>query len=76
MLRHDVFIQPATETPEEPSTQYLYITEAEDVQGTQAAVAALQDLRYTSENGEGTPGFLSHFSDALYIMNKPGCLSL
>uniref|UniRef100_A0A8C5N2A3 Zinc finger and AT-hook domain containing n=1 Tax=Leptobrachium leishanense TaxID=445787 RepID=A0A8C5N2A3_9ANUR len=35
---------------EESSTQYLHITEAEtDVQGTQAAVAALQDLRFTSE---------------------------
>ncbi|XP_037357388.1 zinc finger protein ZFAT [Talpa occidentalis] len=45
--------EPAAETPEEPSTQYLHITEAEeDVQGTQAAVAALQDLRYTSENGD------------------------
>lgn len=44
--------EPAAETPEEPSTQYLYITEAEDVQGTQAAVAALQDLRYTSESGD------------------------
>ncbi|KAK2095037.1 hypothetical protein P7K49_026453 [Saguinus oedipus] len=44
----------ATEAPEEPSTQYLHITEAEeDIQGTQAAVAALQDLRYTSESGEG-----------------------
>ncbi|XP_007488429.1 zinc finger protein ZFAT isoform X1 [Monodelphis domestica] len=43
----------ATEVSEESSTQYLHITEAEeDVQGTQAAVAALQDLRYTSENGE------------------------
>ncbi|PNJ17706.1 ZFAT isoform 16, partial [Pongo abelii] len=42
----------ATEAPEESSTQYLHITEAEeDVQGTQAAVAALQDLRYTSESG-------------------------
>ncbi|OBS65801.1 hypothetical protein A6R68_05659, partial [Neotoma lepida] len=49
----DPKLEPATETPEEPSTQYLYITEAEeDVQGTQAAVAALQDLRYTSENGD------------------------
>uniref|UniRef100_A0A8C6R7K7 Zinc finger protein ZFAT n=2 Tax=Nannospalax galili TaxID=1026970 RepID=A0A8C6R7K7_NANGA len=45
--------EPATETPEEPSTQYLHITEAEeDIQGTQAAVAALQDLRYTSESGD------------------------
>ncbi|XP_054984580.1 zinc finger protein ZFAT [Sorex araneus] len=45
--------EPATETSEEPSTQYLHITEAEeDVQGTQAAVAALQDLRYTSESGD------------------------
>ncbi|XP_045668147.1 zinc finger protein ZFAT isoform X2 [Ursus americanus] len=45
--------EPATETPEEPSTQYVHITETEeDVQGTQAAVAALQDLRYTSESGD------------------------
>ncbi|XP_060057044.1 zinc finger protein ZFAT isoform X2 [Erinaceus europaeus] len=45
--------EPATESPEEPSTQYLHITEAEeDAQGTQAAVAALQDLRYTSESGD------------------------
>ncbi|XP_023370709.1 zinc finger protein ZFAT isoform X4 [Otolemur garnettii] len=42
----------AVEAPEEPSTQYLHIAEAEDVQGTQAAVAALQDLRYTSESGD------------------------
>ncbi|KYO45226.1 zinc finger protein ZFAT isoform X1 [Alligator mississippiensis] len=42
-----------TEISEESSPHYLHITEAEeDVQGTQAAVAALQDLRYTSENGE------------------------
>lgn len=48
----DVFAQPVTEPPEEPAAQYLHITEAEgDVQGTQAAVAALQDLRYTSESG-------------------------
>ncbi|NXN42795.1 ZFAT protein, partial [Rhinoptilus africanus] len=41
------------EVSEEAFTQYLHITEAgEDVQGTQAAVAALQNLRYTSENGE------------------------
>uniref|UniRef100_A0A670YFG0 Zinc finger and AT-hook domain containing n=1 Tax=Pseudonaja textilis TaxID=8673 RepID=A0A670YFG0_PSETE len=40
-----------TEIPEEPSTQYLHITEAGDLQGTQAAVATLQDLRFTSENG-------------------------
>ncbi|XP_010071562.1 PREDICTED: zinc finger protein ZFAT isoform X1 [Pterocles gutturalis] len=41
------------EVSEEASTQYLHITESgEDVQGTQAAVAALQNLRYTSENGE------------------------
>ncbi|XP_012925048.2 zinc finger protein ZFAT-like [Heterocephalus glaber] len=45
--------EPAAEMPEERSTQYLHITEAEeDVQGTQAAVAALQDLRYTSESGD------------------------
>ncbi|XP_054842039.1 zinc finger protein ZFAT [Eublepharis macularius] len=40
------------EVSEETATQYLHITETEDPQGTQAAVAALQDLRYTSENGE------------------------
>ncbi|NXQ56244.1 ZFAT protein, partial [Anthoscopus minutus] len=41
------------EVSEEASTQYLHIAEAgEDVQGTQAAVAALQNLRYTSENSE------------------------
>lgn len=56
-----VFAQPATEPPEEPAAQYLHIAEAEeDVQGTQAAVAALQDLRYTSESGSvlyvGGPG--------------------
>lgn len=51
-LKNKHGLKPATETPEEPSTQYLYITEAEDVQGTQAAVAALQDLRYTSESGD------------------------
>uniref|UniRef100_A0A8D1A956 Zinc finger protein ZFAT n=1 Tax=Sus scrofa TaxID=9823 RepID=A0A8D1A956_PIG len=44
---------PATEAAEEPSTQYVHITEAEeDVQGTQAAVAALQNLRYNSESGD------------------------
>ncbi|XP_062935266.1 zinc finger protein ZFAT isoform X2 [Cynocephalus volans] len=49
----DPNLETATETPEEPSTQYLHITEAEeDVQGTQEAVAALQDLRYTSESGD------------------------
>ncbi|XP_029404075.1 zinc finger protein ZFAT isoform X1 [Mus pahari] len=51
-LKNKHGLKPAAETPEEPSTQYLYITESEDVQGTQAAVAALQDLRYTSESGE------------------------
>lgn len=51
-LKNKHGLKSATETPEEPSTQYLYITEAEDVQGTQAAVAALQDLRYTSESGD------------------------
>ncbi|XP_075067785.1 LOW QUALITY PROTEIN: zinc finger protein ZFAT [Mixophyes fleayi] len=38
---------------EEISTQFLHIAEAEtDVQGTQTAVATLQDLRYTSETSE------------------------
>ncbi|XP_043923136.1 zinc finger protein ZFAT [Protopterus annectens] len=37
----------------EASTQYLHITEAdEDAHGTQAAVAALQDLRYNADIGE------------------------
>ncbi|XP_053104939.1 zinc finger protein ZFAT isoform X2 [Hemicordylus capensis] len=40
-----------TEVSEETSAQYLHIADTEDVQGTQAAVAALQDLRYTSDNG-------------------------
>ncbi|XP_066571948.1 zinc finger protein ZFAT isoform X2 [Amia ocellicauda] len=39
-------------TLEESATQYLHITESEDLQGTEAAVAALQDLRYNTENGE------------------------
>ncbi|XP_041105172.1 zinc finger protein ZFAT-like [Polyodon spathula] len=37
---------------EESSTQYLHITETEDLQGTEAAVAALQDLRYNTENAD------------------------
>ncbi|XP_073446476.1 zinc finger protein ZFAT isoform X2 [Dendrobates tinctorius] len=42
-----------SDVTEEISTQFLHITEAEaDVQGTQTAVAALQDLRYTSETSE------------------------
>ncbi|XP_069076891.1 zinc finger protein ZFAT isoform X1 [Pleurodeles waltl] len=41
------------ETTEGSSTQYLHITDTEeDVRGTRAAVAALQDLRYTSDNGD------------------------
>ncbi|KAM5281909.1 zinc finger protein ZFAT isoform 3-T3 [Ctenodactylus gundi] len=52
-LKNKHGLKPATETPEEPPTQYLHITEAEeDAQGTRAAVAALQDLRYTSESGD------------------------
>ncbi|KAJ8415785.1 hypothetical protein AAFF_G00403420 [Aldrovandia affinis] len=39
------------ESLEESSTQYLHITETEDLQGTEAAVSALQDLRYNTENG-------------------------
>nr|XP_020662083.1 zinc finger protein ZFAT [Pogona vitticeps] len=39
------------EISEEMPTQYLQITEAEDMQGTQAAVTALQDLRYTADDG-------------------------
>uniref|UniRef100_F6VEX4 Zinc finger protein ZFAT n=1 Tax=Ornithorhynchus anatinus TaxID=9258 RepID=F6VEX4_ORNAN len=42
-----------TEISEEAATQFLHIAEAEeDAQGTQEAVEALQDLRYTAENGE------------------------
>lgn len=49
----DFVFKLTAEVSEEASTQYLHITEAgEDVQGTQAAVAALQNLRYTSENGK------------------------
>ncbi|OCT77193.1 zinc finger protein ZFAT [Xenopus laevis] len=41
------------EMTEETCTQYLHITDTEaDVQGTEAAVAALQDLRYTSDTSE------------------------
>uniref|UniRef100_A0A8C7LXQ6 Zinc finger and AT hook domain containing n=1 Tax=Oncorhynchus mykiss TaxID=8022 RepID=A0A8C7LXQ6_ONCMY len=36
---------------EEPLTQYLHITETEDPQGTEAAVSALQDLRFTENEG-------------------------
>lgn len=46
-------IQQLVDVTEEISTQFLHITEAEaDVQGTQTAVAALQDLRYTSETSK------------------------
>uniref|UniRef100_UPI00398E5835 zinc finger protein ZFAT isoform X1 n=2 Tax=Pristiophorus japonicus TaxID=55135 RepID=UPI00398E5835 len=39
--------------PEQTQTQYFHIAESEeDIQGTQAAVAALQDLRYNTENGD------------------------
>ncbi|XP_003219437.1 zinc finger protein ZFAT isoform X1 [Anolis carolinensis] len=40
-----------TEISDEETSSYLQITEAGDMQGAQAAVAALQDLRHTSENG-------------------------
>nr|XP_056710320.1 zinc finger protein ZFAT isoform X2 [Euleptes europaea] len=43
--------EPTAEISQETATQYLHITETEDAQGTEAAVAALQDLQYTSENG-------------------------
>ncbi|CAH2285868.1 zinc finger ZFAT-like [Pelobates cultripes] len=50
---NDAKKQAVANASEETSTQYLHIAEAEtDVQGTQAAVAALQDLRYTSETSE------------------------
>ncbi|XP_051791971.1 zinc finger protein ZFAT-like isoform X2 [Erpetoichthys calabaricus] len=39
-------------TVEESSTQYLHTAESEDLKGTEAAVAALQDLRYNTENGD------------------------
>ncbi|KAE8599709.1 hypothetical protein XENTR_v10017297 [Xenopus tropicalis] len=41
------------DTTEETCTQYLHIADTEtDVQGTEAAVAALQDLRYTSDTSD------------------------
>lgn len=46
--------QQVLEAPaEQTQTQYFHIAECEeDVQGAQAAVAALQDLRYNTENGD------------------------
>ncbi|KAH0617417.1 hypothetical protein JD844_015597 [Phrynosoma platyrhinos] len=44
-------VKQTTEISDEETSSYLHITEAEDMQGAQTAVAALQDLRYTSENG-------------------------
>ncbi|XP_062914118.1 zinc finger protein ZFAT-like isoform X1 [Mobula hypostoma] len=46
--------QQVLEAPaEQTQTQYFHIAESEeDVQGAQAAVAALQDLRYNTENGD------------------------
>nr|XP_023668819.1 zinc finger protein ZFAT isoform X1 [Paramormyrops kingsleyae] len=38
------------ESLKETPTQYLHITETEDLQGTEAAVSALQDLRYNADN--------------------------
>ncbi|XP_060099183.1 LOW QUALITY PROTEIN: zinc finger protein ZFAT [Heteronotia binoei] len=43
-------MQPTVEVAEETATQYLHITGTEDAQGTEAAVAALQNLQFTSEN--------------------------
>ncbi|XP_077068608.1 zinc finger protein ZFAT isoform X3 [Siphateles boraxobius] len=39
------------ESVEEPAMQYLHIAEAEDPQGTETAVSALQDLRFNTQNG-------------------------
>lgn len=39
------------ESAEEPNTQYLQIAETEDVQGTEAAVSVLQNLRFNTQNG-------------------------
>lgn len=39
------------ESAEEPTTQYLQIAETEDVQGTEAAVSVLQNLRFNTQNG-------------------------
>ncbi|XP_052000064.1 zinc finger protein ZFAT-like [Xyrauchen texanus] len=39
------------ESVEEPAMEYLHITETEDPQGTEAAVSALQDLRFNTQNG-------------------------
>lgn len=46
-----VFIQ-VVESVEEPAMQYLHIAEAEDPQGTETAVSALQDLRFNTQNGQ------------------------
>ncbi|KAL7874979.1 hypothetical protein SRHO_G00059490 [Serrasalmus rhombeus] len=39
------------ESVEEANTQYLQIAETEDAQGTEAAVSALQNLRFNTQNG-------------------------
>lgn len=39
------------ESAEELNTQYLHIAETEDVQGTEAAVSVLQNLRFNTQNG-------------------------
>lgn len=39
------------ESAEEPNAQYLQIAETEDVQGTEAAVSVLQNLRFNTHNG-------------------------
>lgn len=52
-------IQQLVDVTEEISTQFLHIAEAEaDAQGTQTAVAALQDLRYTSETSKWSMKFI------------------
>ncbi|XP_077207566.1 zinc finger protein ZFAT isoform X2 [Paroedura picta] len=43
-------LQSTVEVTEETAAQYLHVTETEDAHGTEAAVAALQNLQYTSEN--------------------------
>lgn len=40
------------ESLEEQSTQFLQITETEDSHGTEEAVTTLQDLHFTTQNGE------------------------
>ncbi|XP_042201509.1 zinc finger protein ZFAT isoform X2 [Callorhinchus milii] len=74
--------------PDQPQTQYFHIAESEeDMQGTQEAVAALQDLRYNTENGERMDsaavnilqqiiGLAPEHPDATVVTMAPGTLTV